>query len=79
MSLGMGLVAFLLANVLRGVLTSRVPRSHARYRERALERLHYLLNLQAEQADVEQELAELNADIDAMERSGVVSHMNAVS
>jgi hypothetical protein len=56
----MGVVAFLVSqSVYRFVLGTAVPKNHQRYRDRILERLHYLLNLKAELADVEQELIEL--------------------
>lgn len=59
-SLAMGVFAYLLSRVLHDTLLAhRAPRDHRRYRERILDRLHYLLNLQAEVADVEQELVEL--------------------
>ena len=60
MSLVMGVLAYIVCRTLdRFLLAQRVPKAHARYRERILERLHYHLNLQAELADCEQELAEL--------------------
>lgn len=59
-SFAMGVFAYVISRVVGGVLQRRTaPVSHRLYRERIVERLHYYMNLQAEIADVEQELAEL--------------------
>lgn len=56
----MGLFAYVLSSALGSLVTGgRIPKSHKHYRDRILELLHYLLNLKAEVADVEQELVEL--------------------
>jgi hypothetical protein len=60
LSLAMGVFAYLLSKVVERILMrQRTPKAHTLYRERIIERLHYLLNLQAEVADCEQQLAEL--------------------
>lgn len=55
----MGVLAFCLSRVMTQYFNNRLPVDHAKYRDLILNRLHYLLNLQAEIADVERDLAEL--------------------
>ena len=55
----MGVLAFCAARLISQYFNNRLPVDHAKYRDQILNRLHYLLNLQAEVADVERDLAEL--------------------